>query len=430
MKEYVNINFNSHSKLIVILIALIFFIQVVPVNVRLIPATASSSWSQETSSDFYSGVLFNSSVIGTGIDAELVLESGNWQNMKVPIQPRKSFRHEQAHIYGTDKILMAGGEFQPNGPFIYNYTTNTWNESYQLTRPTWRFNPALAPIHGTDKVLFFGGFDYSTCFNETWIFDLSEDKLTQVYPAVSPSGRYDSAVSSVYGTDKVLLFGGAHKQGKFNDTWVYDLNDNNWTRRFPANSPNNRSNLRMACVYHTKDMVLFGGHYWTKQKTFYYNDTWVYNFTKNTWTLKSPVNSPNIGWGYSLTSVYATDKLVYYGGYDVVNETYSKLWIYDYSSNTWTKKTQPSSPSDRIGHAAANVFGTDKIVFFGGKEVNPNTRYNETWIFDLSANSWLKKEPENSPYNCKNHRISGFYGSDNVVLFGGYYDVNFLYPGT
>jgi hypothetical protein len=431
MREYRSFHFNLHSKLIVIIAVLIIFIQATLLHIIITENVgASSTWSQETYLDYNSGIFFNSTVIGTNKDAELVLESGNWQNMKLPIQPRQSFRHEMAQIYGTDKILMAGGEFQPNGPFLYNYTTTTWNESYQLIRPTWRFNPALAPIHGTDKVLFFGGFDYSTCFNETWIFDLSEDKLTQVYPTISPTGRYDCAVSSVYGTDKVLLFGGAYKQGKFNDTWIYDLSDNNWKQKFPANSPSNRSNARMACIYNTKDLVLFGGNYWTKPKTYYYNDTWLYNYTKNTWTQKSPVNSPNIGWGYSLTSVHNTDKLVYYGGIDIVNETYSKIWIYDHSTNTWTKKTQPSSPSDIVGHAAANVFGTDKIVFFGGREALVNNRFNETWIYDLSANNWLKKEPKNSPYNSKNHRISGVYDSGNVVLFGGYYNVNFLYSGT
>ena len=41
--------------------------------------------------------------------------------------------------------------------------------------------------------------------------------------SVKPSPRHRTQMASIYGTDKVLLFGGGYGMTSLGDTWVYDL---------------------------------------------------------------------------------------------------------------------------------------------------------------------------------------------------------------
>jgi N-acetylneuraminic acid mutarotase len=117
--------------------------------------------------------------------------------------------------------------------------------------------------------------------------------------------------------DRVVLFGGrcmdkrCTKNASLNDTWVYDLFTNTWTRMSPPVSPPRRANHMMAYDSVNNVTVLFGGR---DESGVIYGDLWIYDYENNQWTELFPAESPSARRMGSL--VYDPDQnlFVLYGG--------------------------------------------------------------------------------------------------------------------
>ena len=147
---------------------------------------------------------------------------------------------------------------------------NDWTLKSPATKPSARERSAMASLGG-DQVLLFGGWDGATIYDETWVYDLSDNTWTLKSPATQPSAREYPAMASL-GGDQVLLFGGGH--GSLDDeTWVYDLSDNTWTLKSPAAQPSARYFHAMASLGGDQ-ALLFGGFDGAND-----DETWVYTAT-------------------------------------------------------------------------------------------------------------------------------------------------------
>ncbi len=73
---------------------------------------------------------------------------------------------------------------------------------------------------------------------------------------------------------------------------------------------------------------------------------------------------------------------------------YGETWVYDLSANTWTNKAPAAAPSARYGHAMAYL-GGDQVLLFGGFDAGGLN--GETWVYDLSANTWTNQAPAAAP---------------------------------
>ena len=363
----------------------------IPFNPIIHPANAASTWIQTSDSDFNNGTLSNVTVVGIGEDAELRLKSikyEEWVKKLDSITPYGRPRHALASIYGIDKVLLFGGDAQDkdysNDTWVYTLSDNNWIEKTPSTIPTERQEHAMATIYGTDKVMLFGGEikDWEGS-GDTWIYDLSDNTWTKKTPMSKPSPRYKHAMATIWGTDKVVLFGGYYwdesswKNIYYDDTWVYDLSEDTWANmNLSGNKPSTTENHAMASIYGDDKVVLFGGSFYNGNWV-YCNETWVYDLSNNNWTNMNPSgNKPSSRNNHAIASVDWTDKAVLFGGNNGSDET----WVYDLSDNNWTNKTPLSKPSPRTNHTMASIYGTDKVVLFSG-----DFYLHDTWVFDLSV---------------------------------------------
>jgi hypothetical protein len=199
------------ARIAIVLILMLSAMQVMPMESPLIErASAGSSWVQTTESDFDQGTFDNTTRFGIGSDSELRLESGDWINRNPPGTPAARQYHAMTSMYGTDKVLLFGGYVGWRDPFndtyLFDFSTNTWEEKIQDIKPTSRERHSMACVHGTDKVVLYGGRDKSNNYlGDTWIYDLSDNKWTQKYPITNPGLRMAHIMTPIYGTDKVLL---------------------------------------------------------------------------------------------------------------------------------------------------------------------------------------------------------------------------------
>jgi N-acetylneuraminic acid mutarotase len=296
----------------------------------------------------------------------------------------------------------------------------SWKLMDLETKPSARAYSAMASISNSDKVILFGGQTSSGFNGETWIYDLSDNAWTQKYPSSSPSARLGHAMASIPGDDKVIIFGGSDStSGTWShlyDTWVYDFSDNQWANKNPTTYPPDRKYHAMTSIANDDKVLLFGGKVGPSSK---YDDTWIYDLSENTWTKKNPSSHPPKMYYPMLAGLYNTDQAVLFGGYLGFHVYDDKTWVYDYSDNTWTNQNPTNHPSARGLGPMATVFNDDKVVIFGGY-IEGVGRSDETWEYDLSDNSWVKITSIHKPSARYLPQLVGISNNDKLVMFGGH----------
>ncbi|MDL1945129.1 T9SS type A sorting domain-containing protein [Chloroflexi bacterium CFX2] len=297
------------------------------------------------------------------------------------------------------------------------YAQDDWTLQNPPVSPSARVSHGMASI-GDDKVLLFGGaadLYYTTLSNETWVYDLSENTWTNMLPqGGAPTARAEHKMAFI-GDDKVLLFGGGVDIENLtisDETWIYDLSDNTWTNMSPPGGiPTARWGQGMAFVGGDQ-VVLFGGF----DDSSIFDDTWVYDLSANSWTLKNPTTDPLEplwqGGGVSLAYVGGDQVLLLSCSFDL--PTSNATWLYDLSDNQWQLKNEVSPAFLFYGAGMASLTGSDWVFLFGGEGSSNGTR-----VYDLSDNAWSLQSPANTPDHRSSHAMASI-GTGKVLMFGGF----------
>jgi hypothetical protein len=340
------------------------------------PVGAPSTWKETSDTDFNKGTLTNVAITGTGSGAALKLVkygTGDWVLQIPNTKPPASNYHAMASVFGTDKVISV-----TNGvTWIFDLSDENWTAYTKSPKPSIRRDPAMAGVYNTSWVILFGGMNKPNVYADTWMFNASNGTWINMNPPGSiPSARYVHAMATIYGTDKILLFGGHLGPINSNETWIYDLSANRWTRRRPKNFPSARNYHAMAPIYGTDKVLLYGG--WPDN-----NESWIFDLSDNNWTLLSTKNSPNEKANHGMASIYGDDEVLLFGGREGTKWQTNDTWVFDYSANNWFKKWPGHSPSARTNHDTAMVYGTNKIVLFGGQDKLGALR--DTWVYNMTV---------------------------------------------
>lgn len=177
---------------------------------------------------------------------------------------------------------------------------------------------------GHDRIVVFGGYNWLTTqwFNDTWTYTVGDDFCVRQYPGTSPSVRDCHRMVHDESNGVIVMFGGWFPAQELNDTWIYDLAENNWTRMYPATSPARRMSFGMAYNHVTAGAVIFGGG----RLPPLFNDTWTYDLGNNEWINLYPIVSPSPRHRMPLSSL--NDVVVLFGGYSSGGQL-DDTWIYE-----------------------------------------------------------------------------------------------------
>lgn len=301
----------------------------------------------------------------------------------------KLFHHGMAYL-GDDRVLMFGGIDVGYVPetYVYDLSGNNWYWKDLSTYPDCRTDMGMAHIGG-DKVLLFGGFrSYGNWYDHTWIYDDSENGWTQQYPATKPEKRHSHAMAYI-GNDKVLLFGGLTRvdanDAKTNDeTWIYDLSENNWIQKNPTSAPSARD--AHAMVYFGGDRVLLFGGNTNWPIAILSDETWIYDLSEDNWTQQNPANKPEKLYEHDMAYI-GGGQVVLFGGMEADGSLSSETWIYDLNLNTWIHDINGPGPTPipwaRYGHgfSETSMDGSSRPVLFGGKDSEWGEDNLSTWVY-------------------------------------------------
>ena len=238
--------------------------------------------------------------------------------------------------------------------------------------------------------------------------------------APAPPATTYALFASVYNpADKTVLFvddliddsGAATFQ-----TWTWDGSSQSWTLKAPVSSPSVRTDMSLVYDAAHDAVLLFGGRAGYPGKGtsgIALNDTWLWNGT--TWTQQHPSTSPPARQSASLAFDGAGNRVLLFGGFVTNGSTFGDTWTWD--GTTWTHQTATPSPPARWGSGLAFDAATQTVVLFGGCCDNTGKELNDTWVW--SQNAWSQQNPATSPSTRQGAGLAYDGTSGELLLFGG-----------
>lgn len=285
-----------------------------------------------------------------------------------------------------------------------------------------RGNMGMVYDNESDIVVIYGGWNNTgDPWNSTWTYDYNPDEYTELSPSVVPPGRAEPGFTYDSIRDQVILFGGEDNLDtgwNYDDTWLFDVDNNNWTEVFPTTAPSERRGHILAFDSESDRVIFFGGH---RGFGLPFDDTWAYDPGTNVWTEMSPSIAPPARFSHKMEYDSESDRVILFGGFngDIFDpdDYFGDTWAYDFNSDTWENLTTTVSPSARGVPSLSYDSESDRIVLFGGSMYT--TSYNETWLFDYNTLTWEDVSPADSPSVRSRHGSAYDWESDKVIIYGG-----------
>ena len=198
--------------------------------------------------------------------------------------------------------------------------------------------------------------------NDLWANNIYSGARRQLYPVAPwPAARYFHATVIINNT--LYLFGGTSLQLAYNDCWSLDLQTWTWAQINTTNTPSPRLGHTLVPLNSTAIMT-FSGMLSDNTAS---NETWIWNLHDNSWTQVASITSP-AGRGFYSLSMFASGKIVLFGGTSATYEMFADTWAFDIASMQWSQLTlsQASHVPQPRTQQGTTMFGCNKMLVMGG----------------------------------------------------------------
>ncbi|XP_028931232.1 kelch domain-containing protein 4 isoform X1 [Ornithorhynchus anatinus] len=194
----------------------------------------------------------------------------------------------------------------------------------------------------------------------------------------------------------------------------------------PCPPPSPRLNASLSAHPEKDELILFGGEYFNGQKTFLYNELFIYNIRKDTWTKVDVPNPPPRRCAHQAAMVpQGGGQLWVFGGEFASPDGeqfyhYKDLWVLHLATKTWEQIKATGGPSGRSGHRM--VAWKRQLIIFGG--FHESTRdyiyYNDAYAFNLDTFTWTKLSPTGPGPTPRSGCQMSATSEGNIIIYGGY----------
>jgi uncharacterized protein (TIGR03437 family) len=308
-------------------------------------------------------------------------------------------------------ISALAAHAQPNAP--------RWshaNASGAIPSP--RFDAPVAYDTVAKQLLMFGGQDASGDRNDLWAYSVDRQQWTQLNPLGSPPNpRHGHTLTFDPVRRRVIAIAG---QGAsfFGDAWAYDIAANTWTQ-LSGNSSGPSPRYGHSAIHDAKrDRIVISHGFTSEQGRF--DDTWTFDLASNSWRDISPASTrPLRRCLHHAVYVPQSDRMLLYGG---CSSGYGPcpqgdLWSFDLANNAWTQIASDPRPAPRQRYGMVFDGNRNKLVLFGGLGGPP---LNDTWEYDPAASVWTQIAPGGDT-PAPRYRVEAAFASDlaTAFFFGG-----------
>lgn len=298
-----------------------------------------------------------------------------------------------------------------------------WEKLNPKDNPGPRSEHGMAQI-GLKKVLLFGGSSGMTAkvLNDTWIFDLESNDWNKIDCKNPPSPRSGFGFCQI-SDKKVLLFGGADDSylPTFNDIWIFDLDSLDWKEMKPKGWEDQYYPVltyRMGIAELSNNIVIIhGGEIYdsTRPTQTYTNQTWYYHIDSNQWEDSY----------FFVPHERANNMMANIGNEIIINVDGYRFGLLDdiwaFINGKWQRQYILNNKIPAIGAGAFVGMEKGIAVLFGGLTENVDTEktwYDSTWILNYNKMKWSKLELDTHPSDRLRVRMARI-DTNKILLFGG-----------
>lgn len=282
-------------------------------------------------------------------------------------------------------------------------------------------------IPSEDGMLFFGGMSPIT--DDTWQFNTRDDIWSQLNPdGNTPGNRCHHTLVADRSADNILMFGGfTDNSGRFNDTWRFDNEEQEWRELEIAGTlPARRCLQSSAYIESTNTMFIYGGIAGGGSVSGdFFSDTWLFNVEQKEW--REIRTSQNPGKRSGAVTFYASDQnAVFLWGGKEVDEYPSELWKFDIANNTWRQvETNGDQP---IGREDPITFWDDEsgilYIALGANQNTTDGQPSDAFELNISSKSWTELEDQQLPDDRWRPSTAFDPETKTGYMFGGWVGFN------
>jgi hypothetical protein len=328
--------------------------------------------------------------------------------------------HSIAFCPATGKTYVFGGQRLDTSALL-DYTSalfddlwewdgTSWTEVQADVRPPARASAAIAYDPYRKSLVIFAGCssalsfsDTTKCFQDTWEWQSSTRKWTQLLPATSPdylnlNGQSPPQMVTDSGRGKLLLFGVAASNNS-TAVWEWDGATTTWTNRTPAPGsiiPNfydpktNSSDATTAATFDDARQKLFvfaGQSQW--QGTTSNSVFWEWDPVSAGWAFRDSGDIINLSYGFGAAGGVAYDSLRRRQVLLAADQTALDTWELDPKGPTWYLRT--FSGDTPCGNYWPMAFDSKRgvMVLFctradGSSDATGTSDLTETWEYKVA----------------------------------------------
>ncbi|MHA3770405.1 Kelch repeat-containing protein [Verrucomicrobiota bacterium sgz303538] len=237
-------------------------------------------------------------------------------------------------------------------------------------------------------------------YDDLWVYSVRENKWSEIVPLNDgPSGR--SRPSTWIVGNKFYVFGGVGNDfATLNDLWALDLKTREWTELIAngeAGSPPPRHEAQQGLRFRHGKLVIYGGetiNYITGEFGLL-NDTWEYDILNNEWTEVSTdaMDSPALPRNYAVAGILGNALYVHGGdipggsdgcGAPFPQNVTDEIWKFDLATKVWSSVSATGDAPLRLKRHRGVEVG-NRLFFFSGYDFQCNDGDGPGQIWNLDV---------------------------------------------
>jgi hypothetical protein len=300
-------------------------------------------------------------------------------------RPEPRSDHTLAAVTRGKALVLFGGRDAAGASvgdtWVYRRTGDVWNR-LDASGPAPRFGHAVASS-SDDGFFLFGGQSADQFFNDLWHFDSRSGEWSLVDDGANaaPAPRYGASL--VAGGDSLLLSHGFTFEGRFDDTWRWDIRAGSWEDITPsaeAKRPLKRCLHESVWDATTNSMLLFGGCS-SGFGPCPQGDLWSFDPAERVWSEISLPSAPAARSNPSLVYDDGRGQILLFGGLTEAGADASLWSLRSVESGlAWTEwRGTSEAPPPRSSHDA--VMTGPHLNIFGG--LGSEGPLNDLWTLDV-----------------------------------------------
>lgn len=268
-------------------------------------------------------------------------------------------------------------------------------------------------------ILYGGKDDHNVNRNEVWQLDLASSRWSQIQikGPMPPPAEDHVAIYDPIGY-RMLLHGGEDGLTR-NALWAFDLRTHTWSDLTDDRAPAQEDHT---AIYDSrrKRLVTYGGF---NTETARITEMYAYYLDPASpaygrWLQVQAFSVPPPGrMGHTAVYDSLNDRMVVFGGWDMEHRDFlGDTWVFRFESGNWRQiKTSRAHPPKR--RHAVGVLDTKRnwLVIYGGH--GERGYFNDVWAFDLTEDLWLNITP--GPQPRIDHQAVYDTRSGSVLIYGG-----------